>query len=72
MEIADIVSEKTELQKVAYRYTGGIDGRGWKKDVKMMHLSINAAESLGWRPRHSSRESIEDAVEALLEAVTSR
>ncbi len=72
VEIADIVSENMGLQNVAYRYTGGIDGRGWKGDVKMMHLSINAAESLGWRPRHSSRESIEAAVEALLEAVPSR
>ncbi len=72
VEIADIVSDKMKLQNVAYRYTGGIDGRGWKGDVKMMHLSINAAESLGWRPRHSSKESIEAAVEALLEAVPSR
>ncbi len=72
VEIADIVSEKMGLQNIAYRYTGGIDGRGWKGDVKMMHLSINAAESLGWRPRHSSRESIEAAVEALLEAVPLR
>jgi len=72
VEIADIVSEKMGLQNVAYRYTGGIDGRGWKGDVKMMHLSINAAESLGWRPRHSSRESIEAAVEALLGAVQLR
>jgi len=65
-EIANVVVEKMNLVGVKYRYTGGIDGRGWKGDVKTMLLSIEAMEKLGWTPRHNSRQSIEAAVEALL------
>lgn len=66
-EIADVVIEKMNLEGVRYRYTGGIEGRGWKGDVKTMLLSIEKMEKLGWKPRHNSRQSIEAAVEALLE-----
>jgi len=66
-EIADLVVEKMKLQDVSYRYTGGIDGRGWKGDVKVMLLSIDALQRTGWKPRHDSRRSVELAVEALLE-----
>lgn len=65
-EIADVVVEKMMLSGVKYRYTGGIDGRGWKGDVKTMALSIDAAKKLGWSPRLNSRGSIEIATEALL------
>jgi UDP-glucose 4-epimerase len=65
-EIADVVVEKMKLEGVRYMYTGGIDGRGWRGDVKTMLLSIEAIEKLGWTPRHNSRQSIEAAVEALL------
>lgn len=65
-EIADVVVEKMNLEDVKYSYTGGIEGRGWKGDVKTMLLSIEAMEKLGWTPGHNSRESIEVAVEALL------
>jgi len=65
-EIADVVVEKMNLKEVGYRYTGGINGRGWRGDVKTMLLSIEKMEGLGWRPRFNSRESIEAAVEALL------
>lgn len=64
--IADIVAERMGLSEVRYRYTGGIDGRGWKGDVKVMQLSIERISKLGWTPRHSSAESIKEAVEALL------
>jgi len=65
-EIADVVVEKMGLEGVRYRYTGGIEGRGWRGDVKTMLLSIEAMERLGWTPRHTSRQSIEAAAEALL------
>lgn len=64
--IADIVAEQMGLSEVKYRYTGGVDGRGWKGDVKVMQLSIERISRLGWTPRHSSSESIKVAVEALL------
>ncbi|MDD2637676.1 MAG: NAD-dependent epimerase/dehydratase family protein [Methanothrix sp.] len=66
-EIADVVAEKMNLKEVCYKYTGGINGRGWRGDVKTMLLSIEKMERLGWRPRFNSRESIEAAVEALLD-----
>jgi UDP-glucose 4-epimerase len=65
-EIADVIVEKMNLSGVKYRYIGGIEGRGWRGDVKTMLLSTEAMENLGWRPRHNSRESIEAAAEALL------
>ncbi|HII07481.1 MAG TPA: NAD-dependent epimerase/dehydratase family protein [Methanotrichaceae archaeon] len=65
-EIADVVVEKMNLEDVKYSYTGGIEGRGWKGDVKTMLLSIEAMEKLGWTPGHNSRGSIEVAVESLL------
>ena len=67
-EIADVVTKSMGLQDVVYRYTGGIDGRGWKGDVKVMSLAIDALRDLGWTPHHNSKESIEVAVEALLES----
>jgi UDP-glucose 4-epimerase len=65
-EIADVVVEKMGLKGVRYSYTGGFDGRGWRGDVKTMLLSVKNMEKLGWKPRFNSRQSIEAAVEALL------
>ena len=65
-EIADVVAEKMGLSGVRYRYTGGVQGRGWRGDVKTMLLSTEEMEELGWRPGHTSRESVEAAAEALL------
>lgn len=65
-EIADVVVESMGLVGAKYRYTGGFDGRGWRGDVKVMQLSIDALSSLGWSPGHNSRESIKAAVDALL------
>jgi UDP-glucose 4-epimerase len=65
-EIADIVAEQMGFSEVKYRYTGGVDGRGWKGDVKIMQLSIDRISKLGWTPRHESAESIKVAVDALL------
>jgi UDP-glucose 4-epimerase len=66
-EIADVVVKKMNLEGVRYRYTGGIEGRGWRGDVKTMLLSIEKMETLGWKPCHNSKQSIEAAMEALLE-----
>lgn len=66
--IANIVAESMGLSDVNYRYTGGVDGRGWRGDVKIMLLSIDKLKGLGWSPRHDSADSIRVAVEALLSA----
>jgi len=65
-KIADIVAMQMGLADVVYRYTGGIDGRGWKGDVKVMLLSIEKIKKLGWTPQEGSAKAIEVAVKALL------
>jgi UDP-glucose 4-epimerase len=65
-EIASIVARQMGLTDVRYRYTGGIDGRGWKGDVRIMLLSIEKIKKLGWMPSCGSAQAIQKAVEALL------
>jgi UDP-glucose 4-epimerase len=67
--IADIVALQMGLTDVRYRYTGGVDGRGWKGDVKVMQLSIEKIKKLGWTPQSGSARAIETAVRALLKDV---
>lgn len=64
--IADIVADHMNLSRVNYRYTGGVEGRGWKGDVKVMLLSIDKIQKLGWSPRLNSAEAIAAATDALL------
>jgi len=64
--IADIVVRQMGLDGVEYSYTGGIDGRGWKGDVKLMLLSIEKIKRLGWSPELGSAEALELATRALL------
>ena len=68
-KIADIVARLMGLTDVLYRYTGGVDGRGWKGDVKVMQLSIEKIKTLGWTPLEGSAQAIETAVKALLKDV---
>ncbi len=68
-EIANIVARQMGLADVRYRYTGGVDGRGWKGDVKVMQLSIEKIKRLGWKPLEGSVRAIEVAVKALLKDV---
>ncbi len=64
--IADIVSEEMGL-KPEYRWTGGIDGgRGWKGDVKLMHLDISKLKSEGWEPKMTSEEAVRATVRGIL------
>lgn len=68
-KIADIVALQMGLADVRYHYTGGVDGRGWKGDVKVMQLSIEKIKKLGWTPLEGSAQAIETAVKALLKDV---
>ncbi|MCD6512429.1 MAG: NAD-dependent epimerase/dehydratase family protein [Thermoplasmata archaeon] len=56
--IADIVSSVMGV-KPEYIFTGGIDGRGWKGDVKIMRLSIEKLKKMGWKPKYNSKEAVE-------------
>ncbi|MFZ2376744.1 MAG: NAD-dependent epimerase/dehydratase family protein [Methanothrix sp.] len=64
--IADIVVGQMGLDEVQYSYTGGVDGRGWRGDVKLMLLSIDRIKRLGWRPVLGSAGALEVATRALL------
>jgi len=67
MDIARIVAEAMGLKGVDFRCTGGVDGgRGWRGDVKYMHLDISRIKALGWKPRRNSAQAIRAAAEALL------
>jgi UDP-glucose 4-epimerase len=68
-EIANIVALQMGLSDVQYRYTGGVDGRGWKGDVKVMLLSIEKIKKLGWTPQEGSARAIQVAVKALLKDI---
>jgi UDP-glucose 4-epimerase len=65
-EIANIVAAQMGLADVRYRYKGGVDGRGWKGDVKVMQLCIEKIKKLGWTLQSGSARAIEAAVKALL------
>lgn len=66
--IARIVIEELGLEDVEIVYTGGVEGRGWKGDVRRMLLDISKIKNnLGWRPRHNSAESVRLAARALKE-----
>jgi UDP-glucose 4-epimerase len=65
-EIAEIVAGEMGCSKVRYRFTGGVDGgRGWKGDVKNMQLSIQKIVDSGWKPKYSSKQAVELAVQGL-------
>ncbi len=69
-EIARIVCDVMGLRKVAFSFSGGVDGgRGWRGDVKLMQLSIDKLRAAGWTPRYSSAEAVRSAAKELLETV---
>ncbi|UCC93729.1 MAG: NAD-dependent epimerase/dehydratase family protein [Thermoplasmata archaeon] len=68
--IADLVTEVMGLAGVKYRTTGGVDGgRGWKGDVKVMSLDVDAILSLGWEPKHTSDDAVRATAAALLKEI---
>lgn len=56
--IADIVVSGMGLKDVRYNYTGGVNGRGWKGDVKIAQLDVEKLQSTGWKNRYSSDEAV--------------
>lgn len=65
--IAEIVVKEMGLKKVKLKFTGGVDGgRGWKGDVKNMLLAIGKLESLGWKPKLSSKQATRETVRQLI------
>jgi UDP-glucose 4-epimerase len=49
---------------VRFDYTGG--DRGWKGDVPIVRLNTERIRALGWTCKHSSREALQRAIEAMI------
>jgi len=65
--IAKIIIEETHLPNVNIIFTGGVDGgRGWKGDIKTMHLSTKKLVKTGWKPKHNSERATRLATRSLI------
>jgi len=65
--IAQIVAEEMGIPLPKLVFTGGVDGgRGWKGDVKTMHLSIEKLLKIGWNPKFNSEEAVRLTARKLL------
>jgi len=57
--IAQVVTEEMGITPPKLIFTGGVDGgRGWKGDVKNMHLSVEKLLKTGWKPVYNSEEAV--------------
>jgi UDP-glucose 4-epimerase len=66
-EVAEAVATVMGL-KPDFSFTGAAPGGGgWRGDVPLMQLSVEALLESGWEPRYSSREAVEDTVRWLVE-----
>lgn len=63
--IAEMVVEAMGLTGVRFRYTGG-EG-GWPGDVPRFRLDVAKINSLGWKARLDSEQSVSEAIRAILE-----
>ncbi|MGC8662840.1 MAG: NAD-dependent epimerase/dehydratase family protein [Thermoplasmata archaeon] len=70
IDIAHIVVKAMGLNNVRFKITGGMEGRGWKGDVKTMLLSIDKAKSFGWMPKYTSNEAVEKTAKHLVEELS--
>lgn len=64
-EVAELVCGALGLREVRFRWTGGVDGGGWRGDVRAMALAVDKLTAAGWRPRHTSAEAVGRAAKEL-------
>jgi len=68
--IAEIVVDEMSLRGVEFVFTGEVEGgRGWRGDVKFMHLSVERLMKTGWKPKYNSEEAVRLAVRELLKEI---
>jgi len=67
--IAEIVSEEMGVHP-KFVFTGGINGRGWKGDVKIMKLAIDKLKSMGWKPKYTSEEAVRMTARWMVENIS--
>lgn len=68
--IAAIVCEEMGINKPQLKFNKTVvDGRGWRGDVKTMHLSVQKLLDLGWKPTLASEGAVRMSCEELLKSV---
>ncbi|MFC1938104.1 NAD-dependent epimerase/dehydratase family protein [Chloroflexota bacterium] len=58
--IATVVVRAMGLENVEFQYTGG--SRGWLGDVPQVRFDITKISRLGWEPKYTSDEAVQQAV----------
>ncbi len=66
-KIAETVRDQMGLKNCEFRYTGGVDGRGWKGDVKIAQLSTDKIKSYGYKNRLDSDGAVKQSVSEIYE-----
>jgi UDP-glucose 4-epimerase len=67
-EIAEAAVREMGLVGVAFHWTGGVAGGGWKGDVRRMVLDTTKLKATGWRAKMTSAEAVAQAVRDALPA----
>jgi UDP-glucose 4-epimerase len=67
-EIAELTVSTLQLPPAGVRFSYSGGDRGWKGDVPLVRIRNDKLKSLGWRPRHTSREAMEKAITAMAQA----
>lgn len=68
--IAEIVCGEMGIPNPRFRFDDVLgDGRGWKGDVRIMHLSVERLKNLGWKPTLTSKEAIKLSCKELLRCI---
>jgi UDP-glucose 4-epimerase len=69
LDIANIVIKELALDDISIRLTGGIEGRGWKGDVKEMLMDSSKLETSGWKVIYNSREAVNFTVREIADKI---
>jgi UDP-glucose 4-epimerase len=69
LQIADTVINELSLNNVNLTLIGGIDGRGWKGDVREMLLDSSKLVASGWKPKYNSREAVILAARGIIKSL---
>ena len=63
-EIADMVVEMLDLEKVNYTFTGG--DRGWKGDVPLVRFDTRKIRTHGWQNQRTSMEALRHSIDSMI------
>ena len=64
LKIAEFVCEEMNLKNVIFTFTGG--SVGWKGDVAKFKYDIDKVLATGWKPKHTSDETVRQTIKDYL------